>query len=353
MATSSTCDSACGKEPVDIAKAKGAPLKKILIFGAGVLGSLYAARLKQSGQDVTLFARNTRLKDIREHGIVLEHALTGKREVVTVPVVEHLHENDAYDLIVVLVRKNHLASVLPLLASHKATPNILFMVNNPSGYADWANAVGSDRLVLGFAGAGGTRVSNVVRYVVVSRLLQPTTFGELDGSRSARLKEIMRVFRGAGFPTAFTSNMDAWQKTHVGWVSPLANALYMVNCDNHALARSPDVVRLAVRAVREGFSVLRTLGTPVTPARLRMWEWIPESLLARCLMLWADTNYFRTVIVEHTVAAADEMRHIAEEFRTLAVSASIATPAIDELRSFIPRPDQNDTNVSGQSKEEG
>ena len=49
----------------------------------------------------------------------------------------------------------------------------------------------------------------------------------------------------------------------------------------------------------------------------------------------------------------DEMRHIAEEFRALTVSASIATPAINELRSFIPRPDQNDTNLSGQSKEEG
>ncbi len=252
------------------------------------------------------------------------------------PVVEHLRENDTYGLIVVLVRKNQLASVLPLLAAHTATPNILFMVNNPSGYVDWAHAVGRERLVLGFAGAGGTLVGDVVRFVVVSRLLQPTTFAELDGSRSARIQEISRVFRGAGFPTALTSNMDAWQKTHVAWISPLANALYRVNCDNHVLARSPDVVRLAVRAVREGFSVLRALGIPITPAKLRMWEWIPASLLVRSLMWWADTNHFRTVAVQHTAAAADEMHQIAQEFRALAVSATIATPAIDELRSFIP-----------------
>ncbi len=311
-------------------------MKKILIFGAGVLGSLYAARLKQSGLDVTLLARNARLKDIKKHGIVLEHAQTGKREIVTVPVIEHLRENDAYELIVVLVRKNQLPSVLPLLAAYKASPNILFMVNNPSGYVDWASAVGRKRLVLGFAGAGGTLVGNVVHYVVVSRLLQPTTFGELDGSRSARIKEISRVFRGAGFPTALTSNMDAWQKTRVEWISPLANSLYRVNCDNHVLARSPDVVRLAVRAVREGFGVLRSLGIPITPAKLQMSEWIPESLLVRSLMLWADTNHFKTAAVEHTAAAADEMHQIAQEFHALAVSASIATPAIDELRSFIP-----------------
>lgn len=320
-------------------------MKKILIFGAGVLGSLYAARLRLSGLDVTLLARNTRLEDIKTHGIVLEHALTGKREVVTVPVVAHLQENDAYDLIVVLVRKNQLASVLPVLASHKATPNILFMVNNPSGYVEWADAVGRERLVLGFAGAGGTLVGHVVRYIVVSRFLQPTTFGELDGASSARLQELKHAFHDAGFPTALTSNMDAWQKTHVGWVSPIANALYMVNCDSTVLARSPHVLRMAVRAVREGFSALRTMGIPVTPTTLRIWECVPESLLVRSLMFLAGTKYFRTVIVEHTVSASDEMRLIADEFRTVIESASIATPAIDELRSFIPRPVQAGPNA--------
>ncbi len=89
-------------------------MKKFLFLGAGVLGSSYAPRLTQSGQDVTLLARDTRLTDIKENGIVLEHALSGKREVVTVPVIEHLHENDTYDLIVVLVRNNQVASVLPI-----------------------------------------------------------------------------------------------------------------------------------------------------------------------------------------------------------------------------------------------
>jgi ketopantoate reductase len=64
-------------------------------------------------------------------------------------------------------------------------------------------------LVLGFAGAGGKRAGNVVRYTVVSRFLQSTTFGELDGSATPRVKEIMPIFRDAGFPVARTPNMDA------------------------------------------------------------------------------------------------------------------------------------------------
>jgi hypothetical protein len=44
----------------------------MLFFGAGVLGSVYAARLHEAGVDVTVLARGRRLADIREHGIVLE-----------------------------------------------------------------------------------------------------------------------------------------------------------------------------------------------------------------------------------------------------------------------------------------
>ena len=45
---------------------------KILVYGAGVLGSLYAYRLQASGHDVLLLARGQRLEDLRLHGLVLE-----------------------------------------------------------------------------------------------------------------------------------------------------------------------------------------------------------------------------------------------------------------------------------------
>jgi len=312
---------------------------KILVYGAGVLGSLYAVRLQQAGQDVTILARGQRFQDIEKYGIVLEHALNHHKETVPVESVEHLDGRDRYDLIIVLVRKNQVASVLPVLAANQHTPNILFMVNNPSGYDEWINAVGSERLLLGFPGAGGTRIGPLVRYVVVSRLLQPTTFGEINGAASPRIREIMEAFRAAGFPVAFTPNMNAWQKTHVAWVSPVANAIYGVNGDHHKLARSPQIVHLLVRGVREGFQVLKHLQIPITPVKLRMWEYLSEDLLVRLICRWADTNHFKTVAVEHTLAAADEMRQLAHEFKTLVALTPINTPALDELRSYIPKPD--------------
>lgn len=119
----------------------------------------------------------------------------------------------------------------------------------------------------------------------------------------------------------------------------MANAIYWGNGDHHKLARSPQIVHLLVRGVREGFQVLKHLQIPITPVKLRMWEYLPEDLLVRLLCRWADTNRFKTVAVEHTLAAADGMRQLAHEFKTLAALTPINTPALDELRSYIPKPD--------------
>lgn len=313
-----------------------AELMNILIFGAGVLGSLYGARLKQAGQEVTILARGERFSQISREGIVLEHALTGKREIVSVPVVDKVDADDRYDLIVVLVRKNQLPSALPSLSATRRTTRILVMVNNASGYDSLIAALGKERVLLGFAGAGGVLKGNVVRYAVVSSLLQATTFSELGGSKSPELMRIMRHFHEAGFPVAFSRNMDAWQKTHVAWVSPVANAIYMVEGDPDKLAGSSEVARLLVRAVREGYEVLRRLEVPITPRKLHVWSLVPETVLVWVIRWWASTEQFKTVIVAHAMNAADEMRQLADEFRLLAEAASMETPAIGKLRSFIP-----------------
>ena len=44
----------------------------ILVFGAGVIGSIYAGNLALSGQNVTILARNRRLNELRKKGLLLK-----------------------------------------------------------------------------------------------------------------------------------------------------------------------------------------------------------------------------------------------------------------------------------------
>jgi 2-dehydropantoate 2-reductase len=308
---------------------------KVLVYGAGVLGSLYAARLKESGHDVTVLARGGRFDEIEARGIVLEHALKGTRSVTPVAVTRELHSEDAYDLVLVVMRRNQVADVLPALAANTRSKLVVFMVNNPLGYSEWLQAVGPDRLLVGFAGAGGTRVDGVVYYHVVSPLLQPTTFGDPEDGVTDRVTALAQVFKRAGFPVAVCADMDAWQKTHVAWVSALANALYMAGGTGAGMARRVDVTHLAVRAIREGFAVLRALGVPVTPGKLRAFDWVPLPILVAVLRVWARTKHFDTIATRHTLAAFDEMEAVSTDFQSLARSTTVSTPALDTLHAGL------------------
>lgn len=308
---------------------------KILFYGAGVLGSLYAARLKEIGHNVTVLARGKRLAEIREHGIVLEDSLTGERKTTKVNTIDQLAPQDVYDLVVILVRGNQVLSVLPVLEANKFTPNVLFMTNNAGGTEEIIRVLGPDRILFGFPGAGGTKEGHVIRYNIISKHVQKTTFGELDGSKTTRLMQITNEFKRAGFHTEISSNIDAWLKTHVALVSPIANAIYMAGGDNYKLARNQEAIQLNIRGIREGFSVLESLGIPVTPPKLKLLNLIPESILVSVLSRVYNTEWSDVVITRHANAARDEMKQLADDFLTLARKTSVPTPAIDRLYKYI------------------
>lgn len=309
-------------------------MHRILVYGAGVLGSLYAGRLAQAGFDVTLLARGQRLEELRQNGLLLMEDGAAQPEQITVQVTDRLEPEDTYDLVMVVVRKNQLESVLPALAASRGTPNVLFLVNNAAGPGRLIETLGAERVILGFPGAGGQRKDGIVHYRLAGSF-QPTTIGELNGQHTPRLAEIARVLSCAGLPVAVCSNMDAWLKTHAALVSPLANAVYLAGGSNYRLAATRDGLVLLVRAVKEGLRVLRALKVPITPPFYRVLEFLPEPLLVYILEQRMGSPEVELVVARHANAARDEMAALAEEFRALARQSGVKTPAIDTLYCYL------------------
>ena len=302
---------------------------RILVFGAGVLGSLYAARLKQAGQDVTILARGSRAEELRQYGLILEDEATGARTETRLPVTTDLATDDVYDLILVLVRRDQILSTLPQLAANRS-PSVVFMANNASGPAPLVAALGQERVLLGFAGAGGARDGYVVRCQVVTGETQPTTLGELSGRITPRLEAIAAALQQAGFPTAFSTNIDAWLKTHAAGVVPIAGAMYFAG-DNYKLARSTEGLYLMVRAFREGVKALERLGIPVVPAKYRVLKWMPIWLLAPLLRRSFGTKRVELLMWRHADHARGEMELLAADVRSLMRKGGVPTPAFDRL----------------------
>jgi len=312
---------------------------RILVYGAGPLGSLFAARLREGGHEVALLARGQRLADLREHGIVLVNFLSGEQTVSHPQIVEKLDPDDVYDLVLVMMRKNRVTDILPALAANQHTPNILFLMNNAAGPEELVQALGRERVMIGFPMAAGYRKGYIVHYLVGAQAGREAMIpiGEVDGSVTARIQEVGRILaRMPGFGADLRTDMDAWLKTHVALLMPsLGPALYAAGRDNHRLARTRDLVVLAVRAIREGFRVLGTLGIPITPNSVRKFGVIPEPILVWGLQRRLVDPLMRVAMVEHAEAAHDEVLHLADEFLVLARQTAVPTPAIDQLYTYF------------------
>lgn len=108
--------------------------ERILIFGAGVIGSIYAMKLMEAGFDVSLFARSDRLRSLQEKG--LQYHDKGTVRSIPVKVIDTLENDDVYDYIFVTVRYDRAESALLALKDNQS-PNIVTMTNSSIGFSSW------------------------------------------------------------------------------------------------------------------------------------------------------------------------------------------------------------------------
>jgi dihydroorotate dehydrogenase subfamily 2 len=308
---------------------------KTLIYGAGPLGSLFAARLHEAGCDVSLLARGQRLADLREHGVVLDHAYGGRREVQRVPIVEALGEDDDYDLVIVVMRKNQALQILPDLARNRHAHTVLFLMNNAAGPAELVAALGAGRVMVGFPSSAGYRDGHVVR-VMPTRLVA-IPIGEVDGrvtERTRRVAALLDTMRDKH--VRIRTDMDAWLVTHVSALAAVLG-VYAAGVDPSRYARTRDAIVLGLRARVEAMRAQRAAGIPVRPASLALLPWMPEPVGVAMVGAMARSRFLEVGIFGHAAQARDEIRHLLAEFRERVAPGGIATPALDRLADYVDK----------------
>lgn len=312
---------------------------KILFFGAGPLGSVYAHLLHEAGRDVTVLARGERHDWIQQNGLVLLNDLTGHTSSSRVNVVSRLDPEDEYDLAVVLIRKTGLLPVFEILAASRGVKNVLFMGNNALGFDEYLKHLPAEKVLFGFPGAGGGIREQVVHYADREKpkgKRRAVTLGEVDGRSRERTAAVKALFESAGVPVDLTTDIDGWLKYHVALVSPLVGALYKHDCDNHRASEDSETLRALVRAAKEGGRVLRALGfRKRQPFEFNLFYWLPESMSMTAVRRLLESRFAEVAFAMHAKAARDEMEALADEFQELAAKTSVDTPNIETLREFI------------------
>jgi 2-dehydropantoate 2-reductase len=309
---------------------------KILIFGAGVLGSVYAGRLAAAGQDVAMLARGARLKQLQRDGLVLLDEATGQKARPRVRVVAELRPEEVYDLVVVVVRAEQLADALPPLAANRRVPCILFLQNHALGPEALMAALGPDRVLLGFPGASGACEGATVRYRLVPQ--QKTTLGELSPHVTPRLREIAAALRAAGFPVALSRRMDAWLKTHAVFVTAVAGAIYDAGGSCAALVSQPGGVARLVRAVRQGFRALRACGVSIEPRKLAvLFLWLPLAIPVAYWRSYIAQPAAELIFARHVRTAPAEMLELVRQVRELIHITEASAPDLNRIWAAVER----------------
>lgn len=302
-------------------------LMRILVMGAGVIGSVYAGRLVEAGHSVTLCARGRRLDQVRECGLILEDAQTGQRATYEVPVVAEPDPSLTVDVVIVAVRRDQMPATLPLLADINA--DVVFFGNAAGLTARLADGLGA-RALFGFPAAGGVPDGAVVRYVLIQQ--QKTMLADPAQRRSPRVRALARMFGAAGFPVRIATDAEAWLTGHAAFIVPIAFALYRVGVEPRRLAADDAVLTTMVRATRQAFRALRAGGNNEIPRNLRaLYLWMPERFAVR---YWRDAMAGprgELWFAGHARAAPEEMGSLADALRSAVHHSGRRAPALEEL----------------------
>jgi 2-dehydropantoate 2-reductase len=231
---------------------------KIVVYGAGAVGTFFGGLLARHGQEVQFVARGAQLEALRTRGIVIESTLIGQVRVpplVAAPTAAHL---DKADLILVCVKAHHTGAILNDLAEALRDTSIIVPLQN---------GVESDEVLA--ARFGRRRVATAVVYVGAT-LEQPGVvthvapgaiiLGARLGFDAARLPGVRDVLAASGQQITVSHDIlhERWYK--LIWNAGFNPVSAVANMTPAQILAIPELRELVVGIMREVVAVANAQG---------------------------------------------------------------------------------------------
>lgn len=236
---------------------------RIAVVGAGGIGGIYAARLAHAGAEVIVIARGAHLAAIRANGLRLEGDL-GELHVTPALATDDFAAPGPVDVVLSCVKLWDVeaagAAMRPLVGPATA---VVALQNGVDAHDRLLPILGRAAVLGGSAFVSGLVVApGVIRQ---TGIYQRITFGELDGSMSARGRALAELCVEAGIEPVFSPNIlvPLWQKFLV--VVPLANINALTRLPLGQYRADPDLWALVEGGLRETVAVGRAEGVALDP----------------------------------------------------------------------------------------
>lgn len=309
---------------------------RVLVYGAGVLGSYLAHVLFNGGNETTVLARGKRFEELSKNGLIIRHYVQCKTTVDKVNIIGELAKDDVYDLIFVVMQCTQLQAVLPILAENNSQ-HIIFVGNNTDGQATYnyiqKNSSFEKKIAFGFQATGGRRENG---RVICVRARGQMELGGLNGQLSWR-GLIDKAFENTKYKLTYIDNMDAWHKSHLALIMPLAYAAYACDGNLHKAAKNKKLLKQIVNATIEGYKVIEAAGYQPTPKKEAKLICEKSKLYYLMLKIVTATPIGKLAISDHAMSAVGEMVALEEALNKLKHQVNLATPNLDALQVYMKK----------------
>lgn len=295
---------------------------RILIIGAGVLGSNLAHSIKK-GNDITILARNKTYENLKNNGLIIKHKL-GKKSVDHFNVIDKLEENDIYDVIFVVSRFSSLDSIVKIIEKNKSK-NIVFVGNNMN--AEKYMNIKDKNILFAFFMAAGKKYDGYINSICLNKI----EIGRTDGKDISN-EFIKSIFKETKIKITIENKMNDYLKTHACAVLPLVFASYKVDGNLKLLKKDKEYSLLIMDAIIEGYDVLKKLGYEILP-KGEYENCVNKKEKCAFIYRFMFSNFIgKMCISDHAMSAREEFILLDNEFEKLKKKSKIETKVYDKLR---------------------
>jgi 2-dehydropantoate 2-reductase len=185
---------------------------RVLVVGAGAIGGYFGGRLLEVGRDVSFLVRSRRAAELARTGLVIRSRL-GDIDISAPPTVTADALRQSFDLVLLGCKAYDLVEAMSSFAPAVGPQTAILPLLNGIRHLDALEARFGANHVLGGQCLISAAVDPKGRILHLSDT-HSLSFGERDGSRSARVEAIASVLSGARFDARLSETIlqEMWEK---------------------------------------------------------------------------------------------------------------------------------------------
>ena len=315
---------------------------RICIVGAGAIGGLLAARLANSGQDVTVIARGANHESIQRHGITVIENDGSKTIAKDVRSSDRFQLTEIPHILILALKAHQIASVAPDLRNlWGGDTTIVPMQNGIPWWYFYKEGGEYDGYRLHSLDPYGLLESNLPYEQIVGSIAFPAStktspgvithvegdrmpVGEPDGSRSERANILATAFSEAGFRSRILTDirshiwLKAWGNLAFNPISALTRSTLRQICE------LPTTRSLSASVMEEAHSIATALNVKI---RLSIEQRIAGA---------EEVGDHKTSMLQDLEARQPmEIDPLIAVFMELGTLTNVPTPLIDTLYALI------------------